>query len=167
MVSEVAGQPVEVPRGSFIPDGFDLGDVIGCGGLLNRQGISGANALFIASGSMFRGRPVPYNAMLDEVHLNPVRGGAGEGARGASAGGYEWSSLPGGSLAPVHRRAPWLAAADGLAAFGGEDTAAGRRDFLRRLDERAAQEAVATCGGRKPTIPWTRRGSPTFSIRCY
>lgn len=87
-----------------------------------------------------------YATLLDYVHLNPVRARLVKVREGQSVGDYEWSSLPGGYLVPAHRRTGWLAAVDGLAAFGCEDTATGRRAFLRRLDERAAAEGTSKCG---------------------
>ena len=64
-----------------------------------------------------------YATLLDDVHLHPVRARLVKVRAGQSAGGSEWSSLPGGYLAPLHRRAPWLGAS------GGEDTAGGTEGF--------------------------------------
>ena len=100
--------------------------------------------------------PHYYGTLLDYVHLNPVRARLVKVTEGQSAGDYEWSSLPGGYLAPPGKRAPWLAAADGLAGCGYADSAAGRRAFLQRLDERAADEATKNCG-MPPTGPDARQ----------
>src|SRR4029453_7507512 len=48
-------------------------------------------------------------------------------------------------LAPKER-ASWLAAGDGLAAFDFKDTAAGRRKFVERLDQRGREERRGECG---------------------
>ena len=72
----------------------------------------------------------------DYVHLNPLRAkllGAGQ-----SLGQYRWSSYP-GYLS--RRRAPWLRVDRLLGELGiPKDSAVGRREFARRMQERARQE---------------------------
>jgi putative transposase len=92
------------------------------------------------------GRGEYYLSLMDYVHLNPVRAGLVAPRRAQSLLDYPWSSASQGYALPPRRRVPWLAAGDGLAAFGCEDTTAGRRRFLERLDRRAREEELATCG---------------------
>jgi len=71
--------------------------------------------------------------VMDYVHLNPVRAdwcGPGEGLEG-----YGWSSL-GGYLRRATKRPAWLETGMGYAVTGCRDTAAGRRKYLRLLEER-------------------------------
>jgi putative transposase len=87
-----------------------------------------------------------YQTLLDYIHLNPVRAAMIRHGSGQSVLDYPWSSLAGGySLAP-RKRAPWLAAADGLQVFGFADTTAGRRRFTERLDRRAVEEGAQQAG---------------------
>lgn len=87
-----------------------------------------------------------YGAMLDYIHLNPVRAGLIAPGRGQSVGDYEWSSVASGYALPTRRRAPWLACEVGLGAFGFGDDTTGRRRFVERLDQRATEEARTQCG---------------------
>ena len=87
-----------------------------------------------------------YQTLMDYIHLNPVRARIITPKHKQSVLDYAWTSLAGGyALAPKHR-AGWLAVADGLAAFGLEDTAAGRRQMVERLDRRAVAEELSQCG---------------------
>jgi putative transposase len=94
-----------------------------------------------------------YETLLDYVHLNPVRAGLADRRKGQSVLDYAWSSVAGGHALAPRCRPPWLAAEDALSAFGFEDTAAGRRRWVERLDDRARDEALEKCG-----IPATREG---------
>lgn len=87
-----------------------------------------------------------YETLLDYLHLNPVRAGLVDLRRGQSVLEYAWSSVAGGHALLPRRRPPWLATAEALAAFGCVDTAAGRRHWVERLDERARAEAGEKCG---------------------
>ena len=91
-----------------------------------------------------------YGALLDYIHLNPVRAGLVVPARGQSVRDYPWSSVASGYALPARRRAPWLACEAGLEAFGLGDDTSGRRRFVERLDRRAAEEARARCGVAEP-----------------
>jgi len=91
-----------------------------------------------------------YQTLLDYIHLNPVRAGLVRASSGKSVLDYPWSSLAGGYALAPGKRAPWLAAADGLAESGCADTAAGRRKFVERLDRRAVEE-----GARQAGVPVT------------
>jgi hypothetical protein len=87
-----------------------------------------------------------YKTLLDYLHLNPVRAGLVARSQGQSVLDYAWSSVAGGHALLPQRRPPWLATKPALAAFGCADTAAGRRRWVERLDERARCEAQEKCG---------------------
>ena len=91
-----------------------------------------------------------YCAMLDYIHLNPVRAGLIAPGRGQSVRDYAWSSVASGYALPARRRAPWLACETGLEAYGLRDDTDGRRRFVERLDQRAAEEARMRCGVAEP-----------------
>ena len=92
-----------------------------------------------------------YQTLLDYIHLNPVRAGLIQPDKHQSVLDYPWSSLAGGYALPPTKRAKWLAAAHGLRSFGLKDTTASRRRMVERVDRRAAQEAMQTCG--VPPLP--------------
>jgi REP element-mobilizing transposase RayT len=87
-----------------------------------------------------------YTTLLDFIHLNPVRAGLVKPSKGQNLLDYPWSSVASGYALPPNARAPWLAAADGLAALDYKDTTAGRRQFVEDLDERAQVEKREDCG---------------------
>ena len=58
---------------------------------------------------------------------------------------YPWSSLPHYASAPS-KRPEWLDCQRGLGVFALEDTIAGRRRFLRRVQARAEAEEASKCG---------------------
>ena len=87
-----------------------------------------------------------YRALLDYIHLNPVRARIIQPRRGQSVMDFPWSSVAGGYALPGRKRAKWLAADAGLKAFGLADTTLGRRQFVERLDRRAVEEEVDRCG---------------------
>jgi putative transposase len=87
-----------------------------------------------------------YETLLDYIHLNPVRAGLVAPRREESLLDYSWSSIAQGYGLPPRQRPKWLAAEDGLAAFGCADTAAGRRKYVERLDRRAREEELEQCG---------------------
>jgi REP element-mobilizing transposase RayT len=91
-----------------------------------------------------------YSAMLDYIHLNPVRAGLIAPAKGQSVRDYPWSSVAGGYALPARRRAPWLACETGLEAYGLRDDTDGRRRFVERLDRRAGEEVRTRCGVVEP-----------------
>jgi len=80
--------------------------------------------------------------VIDYVHLNPARAAlAGPGnTERPSVADYPWSSLAMGYSLPPKKR-PRYFHGDIFTHFGLEDTSAGRRAFVRRLDEIAAGEA--------------------------
>jgi len=87
-----------------------------------------------------------YRTMPDYIHLNPVRARLVHVTDNGSVRNYRWSSVAEGYVLQPDKRAKWLTVSDGFAAFGCEDTAAGRRQFVKRLDERALAEGVAKAG---------------------
>lgn len=84
--------------------------------------------------------PYYYESLWDYIHLNPSRAGLVDATQGQSVLDYPWSSLAGGYALMPHQRAKWLAAEQGLAAMGVEDSAEGRKKMIERLDKRAADE---------------------------
>lgn len=87
-----------------------------------------------------------YQTLMDYIHLNPVRAKLIRPDKGESVLDFPWSSVAGGYALPPTKRAKWLAAEHGLKTFGCEDTTAGRRRFVERLDKRAVAEAAKSCG---------------------
>ncbi len=59
---------------------------------------------------------------------------------------YAWSSVACGYALTAGKRAKWLAVGEGLRELGYTDTAAGRREFVRGLDRRAAEEVAERAG---------------------
>ena len=90
--------------------------------------------------------PWYYTTLLDYIHLNPVRAGLVKVSEGESVLDYPWCSVASGYALESKARAPWLAVGDGLAAFDYKDTAADRRQFVERLDQRAREERRKDCG---------------------
>ena len=84
--------------------------------------------------------PYYYETLWDYIHLNPCRAGLVDVTQGQSVLDYPWSSLAGGYALMPHQRAKWLAAEQGLAAMGVEDSVEGRKKLVERLDRRAAEE---------------------------
>ncbi len=92
-----------------------------------------------------QGAPTQYlSALLDYVHLNPVRATLLTSDSDLLA--YPWSSLARGYGCPPKQRLPWLDVPAGLALSGLNDTAAHRKIFLHHLEERARLENRKTCG---------------------
>lgn len=87
-----------------------------------------------------------YQTLLDYIHLNPARAKLVNPEKRQSVLDYAWSSVAGGYSLPSKKRAKWLAAEDGLAAFGLPDTLAGRRKFVERLDRRVVAEGTERAG---------------------
>ena len=87
-----------------------------------------------------------YTSLMDYIHLNPVRVGLVRIDRSQSVRDYPWSSIAQGYAVPAKKRPSWLAAMEGLAAAQCVDTAAGRRCFVERLDERARAEGARRAG---------------------
>ena len=83
-------------------------------------------AILVESGNCFW-------ALLDYIHLNPVRAGIVAEKDGLES--YLWSSLP-HYLEPARKRPPWLETAAGFEVCGCDDTASGRREFLGLLERR-------------------------------
>lgn len=100
-----------------------------------------------------------YQTLMDYIHLNPVRARIIRPKAGQSVLDYAWSSIAGGYALPPKKRAKWLAAAEGLRAFGQADTVAGRREMAERLDKRAISEEIKSCGVPPQSEEVDRRAS--------
>ena len=87
-----------------------------------------------------------YCSLMDYIHLNPVRVGLVQREEGESVRDYPWSSVAAGYAIAAAKRAPWLAAAEGLAMAQCSDTAVGRRRFVEHLDQRAREEGARGAG---------------------
>jgi len=87
-----------------------------------------------------------YRTLADYIHLNPVRARLVVPKKGQSVLDYPWSSVAGGWALPPGKRPKWLAAEEGLMRFDLPDTVAGRRRMVERLDCRAVEEEIKTCG---------------------
>jgi hypothetical protein len=112
-----------------------------------------------ASGHLFGGR---YKAVLvqgdgdggrdyvttlmDYIHLNAARAGLVQMNEGLGLMDFRWSSLAQGYGAMPAQRSAWLETARGFSLFGYADNLEGRREFVRRLEERIAQEKQDACG---------------------
>ena len=92
-----------------------------------------------------------YQTLVDYIHLNPVRARLIRADKGESVLDYAWSSLAGSYALPPKKRAPWLAAEWGLESFGLEDTVAGRRRMVERLDRRDSSSTSARGRGHSRT----------------
>lgn len=87
-----------------------------------------------------------YRTLVDYIHLNPVRARLVVPKKSQSVLDYPWSSVAGGWALPPGKRPKWLAAEEGLMRFDLPDTVAGRRRMVERLDRRAVEEEIKTCG---------------------
>jgi putative transposase len=90
--------------------------------------------------------PYHYQTLMDYIHLNPVRARIIRPKAGQGVLDYPWSSIAGGYALPPKQRAKWLDVASGLRAFNLQDTVAGRRQMVERLDRRAVSEEIKNCG---------------------
>lgn len=109
------------------------------------------------------GSPEYFTTLLDYIHLNPARAGLVDFAAGGSVLDYEWSSLRQVYATVERKKYPWAEVGAGFEAFGVKDSAAGRREFVERLDKRAREEAgdaglVAAPQGRDARLSHLRRG---------
>lgn len=105
-----------------------------------------------------------YGSLVDYIHLNPVRAGLAEPGRGKGILGYRWSSLASGYALPPRKRAPWLAAAQGLGLMNYADTAAGRRRYLDQLEKRARAEPRTRCGVPRAQRRWASQPSAAWLV---
>ncbi|WP_395753842.1 transposase [Prosthecobacter sp.] len=95
--------------------------------------------------------PYHYQTLMDYIHLNPVRARLIRPKAKQSILDYPWSSIAGGYALPPTKRPQWLDAPAGLKTFNLPDTAAGRRQMIKRLDRRAITEEIKSCG--VPPLP--------------
>ena len=77
-----------------------------------------------------------FQTLLEYIHLNPARAGIVDGVD-RSTMDFAWGSLAKGYALPPDKRPKWLAVEEGLSLVNLEDTVAGRREYVRRLDELA------------------------------
>jgi putative transposase len=87
---------------------------------------------------------------LDYLHLNPVRAGVVGGSSGKALLDYRWSSLTAAYLRRPQQRPPWVHVERIFPLFGLKDNAAGRRQFLERLEQRVQEEPARRCGAGTP-----------------
>jgi putative transposase len=87
-----------------------------------------------------------YQTLMDYIHLNAVRAKLIQPGKGQSVLDYAWSSLASAYALTPKRRANWIDAEAGFKAFELEDTVAGRRRMVERLDRRAVEEETKRCG---------------------
>ncbi len=109
------------------------------------------------------GSPEYFTTLLDYIHLNPARAGLVDFAAGGSVLDYEWSSVRQAYAAGNVEKYPWTEVSAGLGAFGLDESVAGRREFVERLDKRAREEAedaglVTAPQGRDARLSHLRRG---------
>ena len=78
-------------------------------------------------------RETAFWALLDYIHLNPVRAGIVAEKDGLES--YVWSSLP-HYVEPARKRPAWLETTTGFEVCGCADTVGGRREFLSLLEQR-------------------------------
>ena len=98
-------------------------------------------------------------ALLDYIHLNPVRAGIISAERKESVMDYPWSSVAGGYVLAPEKRAKWFCAEVLLAEYGLPDTVEGRRLYVEHLDRRAVSEAVREAGVALPEPEMDKRCS--------
>ena len=85
--------------------------------------------------------------LMDYVHLNPARAGMVNPREGRGLVDFPWSSLARGYAVGPGQRPAWLAVGEGLDLFGFKDAAAGRRQFVERLEKRAVEGEGRVAGG--------------------
>lgn len=74
-----------------------------------------------------------FQALMDYIHLNPVRAGMVQEASGLES--YAWSSVR-HYLSPTRSRPEWLETETGFSVSGFQDSAKGRREYLETLERR-------------------------------
>ncbi|MCB1232373.1 MAG: transposase [Verrucomicrobiae bacterium] len=90
--------------------------------------------------------------LIDYVHLNPARAGLIQLVEKQSMLDYPWSSLALAYAVAPGKRAAWMDVATGLGLAQCPDTVAGRRQCVRRLDERAMREQAVAAGAGEAEI---------------
>ena len=96
-------------------------------------------------------------ALLDYIHLNPVR--AGLVKRGEGLESYGWSSLC-GYLQWPRKRPEWLETAMAFGVTGCPDSAAGRREFLELVEKRVDWRKPSRAGLTFPE----EEGKPELAV---
>jgi len=97
-------------------------------------------------------------ALMDYVHLNPVRAGLVDVRSGKGLLDFPWSSLAQGYGVAPARRPFWMAAKEGLEVFGYRDQARDRRQFVERLEQRAIEDNGRVAGPRQGLQNTLQRG---------
>jgi putative transposase len=87
-----------------------------------------------------------FGNLWDYIHLNPVRAGLVDPKEGIGLLDYDWSSLAQVYAISPARRPRWCATERAFAAFGCKDNVAGRKELVKRLEERAMAEEAEQCG---------------------
>ena len=98
-------------------------------------------------------------ALLDYIHLNPVRAGVVRDREGLEA--FGWSSLA-AYIGWPSRRPQWLETDMGFSVVGCKDSAAGRREFLGLLEKRVDWSKPSHAGLSLPEGD----GKPDLTIHC-
>ncbi len=91
-----------------------------------------------------------FLAVLDYIHLNPVRARMVRIGEGNGLLSYPWSSLAQGYARPTRQRPAWLETSAALAAIGQRDHPKGRRVFVERLEARVQAEGARAAGNALP-----------------
>jgi REP element-mobilizing transposase RayT len=100
----------------------------------------------LVDGDVRPGEPDYLSALVDYIHLNPVRARLVSPGEDLGLISYPWSSLASAYAVAPSRRAGWMDVGYGLGLFGFKDTVAGRRKMVARLEARAADEEAERCG---------------------
>jgi putative transposase len=85
-------------------------------------------------------------AVMDYIHLNPVRGKILNNKRNLGLADYRWSSLIKGYGLLPEERPNWLKIEEGLRLFDLPDTTMGRCQFIERLEQKRKKERPKDCG---------------------
>ena len=96
-------------------------------------------------------------ALLDYIHLNPVRAGIVAERDGLES--YRWSSLP-HYVEPARKRPPWLETMTAFEVCGCGDTVSGRQEFLRMLEQRVDWRNPRLAGTTFPEVD----GKPRLAL---
>ena len=86
-----------------------------------------------------------FRTLMDYIHLNPVRAGLVKVSKEEKVVDYRWSSL-GAYGSRSTKRPGYLWTQRGFQVFECRDAAAGRRQFVERVEERALAEKAEECG---------------------
>lgn len=85
-------------------------------------------------------------ALIDYIHLNPVRAGLVSAKEGKGLLDYRWNSLAQGYAVAPSRRPDWLETELGFHFAQVKDTVSGRRQMVEGLERRILLEGARDCG---------------------